>query len=273
MKIKFLGTAALEGVPSPFCRCDVCKASRAKGGRNMRSRSQALINDELLLEFNPDTVWHFQRYAFDFDMIGDCLITHAHSDHLYAPDIEIAADAFTHEHNTINFYAAKSGYEIIKEFTDRPNSRAKVALVTAGRRFTTSKGYTVLPLEADHDKSADPVIYLIEKTGKRLLYAHDTGYFPESSWALLKACGRLDLVSLDCTGCIGKRGEWRMGHMTFGTNLEVISRMKSEGIIDDDTILIANHFSHNGGQTYDEMQEYTQRFGVITSFDGMEVEF
>ena len=45
MKIKYLGTAAYEGVPALFCRCEVCRGSRAAGGRNVRSRQQAILDD------------------------------------------------------------------------------------------------------------------------------------------------------------------------------------------------------------------------------------
>lgn len=48
----------------------------------------------------------------------------------------------------------------------------------------TVQGYTVTPLEADHDLRTQPVIYLIERNGVCLLYANDTGYFPESTWNL-----------------------------------------------------------------------------------------
>ena len=58
MKLKYLGTAAYEGVPSLFCNCRVCRLSQKLGGRNIRSRSQALVNGELLLDFNADTVRH-----------------------------------------------------------------------------------------------------------------------------------------------------------------------------------------------------------------------
>ncbi len=65
MKLTYLGTGAAEGVPSLFCQCDNCKQSRALGGRNIRSRSQALINGELLIDFPADTFWHFIKYNFD----------------------------------------------------------------------------------------------------------------------------------------------------------------------------------------------------------------
>ena len=47
--------------------------------------------------------------------------------------------------------------------------------------------YKVTPLKADHAKNLDPVIYIIEKESKAILYAHDTELFPEETWAYLKA--------------------------------------------------------------------------------------
>ena len=43
MNIQYLGTAAAEGWPAPFCACPVCSYARAARGRNLRTRTQALI--------------------------------------------------------------------------------------------------------------------------------------------------------------------------------------------------------------------------------------
>ena len=49
MKIKYLGTAAYEGVPSLFCDCEVCRKSAAAGGKNVRTQTQALIDGTMML--------------------------------------------------------------------------------------------------------------------------------------------------------------------------------------------------------------------------------
>ena len=48
MKLQFLGTAAAEGFPALFCQCENCKRARELGGRNIRSRSQALVDGKIL---------------------------------------------------------------------------------------------------------------------------------------------------------------------------------------------------------------------------------
>ena len=274
MKIKYLGTAAFEGIPALFCECRICKKTRAAGGRNLRSRQQALINDELLLDYNADTVWHAQKYGLDFSRIGDCLSTHSHCDHLYPDDSEIAAKPYSGEHPPIRFYAARDGYVKLKTFSEKPYSNASVTLIEAGREFFTANGkYRVLPLKADHDPSSSPVIYAIENGGKRMLYAHDTGVFPEETYSALKSFGRLDFISFDCTGCLGEGADWRYGHMSVKTNAEVLSRLRACGAADDNTKVVLSHFSHNGGATYDEMLAAETEYGMTVAYDGLEIEF
>lgn len=272
MKIKYLGTAAYEGVPSPFCNCRVCKLSQKLGGRNIRSRSQALINGELLIDFNADTVRHYQQYCFDWEKICGCLITHSHCDHLYTDDMEIAAPWYTHEHRTIDFYAARDGYEKIKAAAEKSDGGISATLIRAGERFNVGK-YSVLPLPANHSADTSPVIYSITHGGKRMLYAHDTGVFTKEAREGLKSEGYFNMLSLDCTGCLGCGGDWRDGHMSLKTNLEMIEFMREANLIDDKTVLVINHFSHNGGQIYEEMLEEAAKHNIIVSYDGMEIEF
>lgn len=273
MKLRYFGTAAYEGVPALFCRCDVCRRSRLAGGRNIRSRQQALLDGALLFDFNADTVSHAQRYGLDFSTVADCLITHSHCDHLYPDDVEIAAKPYSHEHPPIRFYAAADGYEKLLPFTQKAESNASAALAEAGREFVTAGGYRVLPLAADHDPASSPVIYAVEKDGKRMLYAHDTGMFPEETFAGLAAFGKLDFISFDCTGCLGAGGAWRYGHMSLQTVKEVFARLCALGAADERTVKVLSHFSHNGGQTHDEMCAVAEKEGYIVAYDGMEVSF
>lgn len=277
MEIKFLGTAAYEGVPAPFCRCGTCKKALIRGGRNIRTRLQALINDDLLIDFNPDTVIHYQTHGFNWEKINDCLITHSHSDHLYVEDVEIAADCYTHQHKKLNFYSGKSGYYMLKKVIDKPSMKngASVTLVKHGDKFTVNGGkYTITVYEANHAESSSPLIYAIEdKDGKRLLYAHDTGWFPDTTWDLLEKTGRFDFVSLDCTGCNFYGANWTDHHMGLQTDIKVIDKMKKCGIADDKTVFVVNHFSHNGGQIYDELVPDAEKLGIIVSYDGLEIDF
>ena len=58
MKMTWLGTAAAEGWPALFCRCASCTESKKHGGKSIRSRSQSLVNGDLLIDFPADTYLH-----------------------------------------------------------------------------------------------------------------------------------------------------------------------------------------------------------------------
>ena len=275
MKIKYLGTGAAEGVPSMFCQCANCKKSRALGGRNLRSRSQALINDELLIDFNADSYWHFIQYNIDWERVCGILITHAHPDHLYPAEAEIAKPSLSNAHRQVRFYASQRGYEMLMEWIPMTKGQADATLIEAGKSFTLQgeHKYVITPLAANHDLKSTPLIFAIECEGKRMLYAHDSGYFLEETWQQLKTLGHFDLLSLDCTHCNLKGKPYDGRHMSFDINLEVIKRMKEQGNVDDTTKIVVNHFSHNGGDTYDDMVQIAKPYGITVSYDSMEVEF
>lgn len=89
MVLDYLGTAAAEGWPAIFCECNACRRAAESGGRNIRSRSQALVNGELLIDLPADTCSRVLTGRLHLSGIQSCLITHSHSDHLYAADSQV----------------------------------------------------------------------------------------------------------------------------------------------------------------------------------------
>ena len=65
MKIKYLGTGAAEGIPAVFCHCGICEYARKQKGKEIRTRSQAIIDDLILIDFGPDTFAHTLRYDIE----------------------------------------------------------------------------------------------------------------------------------------------------------------------------------------------------------------
>ena len=127
------------------------------------------------------------------------------------------------------------------------------------------------PLKADHDRSTDPLFYSVEKDGKALLYANDTGYFPQETWDYLEKTKTVfDFVSLDCTGCIVN---YRQGHMGLEADSDVKARMLDSGLANENTVFCCHHFSHNGLVTYDEFVPLAEEKGFLVSYDSMEYEF
>lgn len=276
MKIKYLGTAACEGFPAAFCDCEACKRARLLGGRNIRTRSQAIVDDWLLIDFPPDTYIHSLYNGIELSKIHTCLITHKHEDHLYANELANRKISFAYpEEGPLSFYVTNPSYKMIDEFlreSEMENqNRVKVSLVEFYHEFVI-EGYGIIPLKANHDAKCDPAIFLIRHNGKAMLYAHDTGVFPEETWAYLQANPiRMDLISLDCTHGINEKE--RDGHMGLVTDIEVRQKLMELGCADEKTKFVVNHFSHNGLATYDELLPIACEQNFIVSYDGMSVEF
>lgn len=275
MKIKYFGTAAYEGVPALFCQCETCKRAIKLGGKNVRTRAQALINDEILMDFNADTVAHYHKYKFDWQKIKYCLITHSHSDHFYPEDLMMFAEPrFTHGVTPIDFYAGKSACDKINEvFSTKLSepSRATINEVKEGDLITVGDN-KVLVIHADHDPLSSPVIYAIEdKDGKRILYANDTGIFSDKVVADMKRLGRFDIVSFDCTCTFVPT--WEHGHMGLCANAKMKELLIKENLADSSTKFIITHFSHNElkGHDHEELCAEAEKYGFIVAYDGLEV--
>lgn len=274
MILRYLGTAAAEGWPALFCTCDACKRARTAGGRNIRTRSQAIIDDRLLIDFPADTYMHVLNNGLDLGNIRHCLVTHDHMDHLYAPELRMRDGVFAHvDGPPLKVYGTRPATAKVDQAAhsghDERSSRFQSVTISPFESFMAA-GLTITPLPANHDPKCDPVIYLIADGSQTILYAHDTGYFPDATWLYLdEKRPQLDLVSLDCTTI---HEFCRDGHMGLSTVIEVKDRLRQLGCINDQTRLVLNHFSHNGGATYDELLADAQSAGFEVAFDGMAVD-
>ena len=101
MKITDYGTAAGEAWPGVFCRCELCEKARALGGKNIRTRSQTLVNDDLLLDLPPENHMHSLLYGLDLSKVEALLFTHSHSDHCYPEDLEFLREPYSHTRKSL----------------------------------------------------------------------------------------------------------------------------------------------------------------------------
>lgn len=275
MKLKYFGSAAAEGVPALFCKCDVCLEAKKRGGRDIRTRMQSLVNDDLLIDFNGDTHSHYIKYNFNLADIEHLLVTHGHADHFYAEDLMMRMTGYS---NGLDTQLITYGNERVSKFFDRASDlegfRDEEKLIFKQIDvFTPFKAgnYDVTALLADHDKNEKCLFYMIGDGEKSLLYAHDTGYFPQENWDYFeKTKPYFDLVSLDCTH---QKVKVERNHMSFYDNIKIKEEMIEKGYADEKTKFVISHFSHNGGMNYDEMNEWALRHGFITGYDGLEISF
>lgn len=282
MKLTYIGTAAAEAIPGLFCECSFCEKARKLKGRELRRRSGAMIDSDLMIDFSPDTYTGTLSLGLRLNKLKYIIFTHSHADHFCLKELEYR--------RTPVFSVLPEDREKIKVFGNR-NIEAGLKqyygedLSQQGFEFTfvppyvpfNIGPYTVTPLSVYHCPPEDAYIYLIEKDGVSILYGNDTGMFIESTFEYLKG-RKLDIVSLDCT--LG-HSPYETGHMGFAANLKVKRILTENGCIKDDTVFVSHHFSHNGlradnpGEvdwTYDEFSKMASPHGFIMSYDGLVIE-
>lgn len=273
MKITYYGTAAGEGWPGLFCACELCGKARKLGGKNIRTRSQALIDDDLLLDIPPDTYMHSLVYGLDLTKVRYLLVTHSHSDHCAAEDMELLREPYSHTFPGMEVYGNERVREKIIRATGSDGGeeeRFRYHVAQPNQPYAVG-GYTVTPLRATHDRGELCLFYHIAKGGKSVLYAHDTGALTQENFDCLLSQPRpLSLVSLDCTMMRARDGNNHMGLLDAAEQKEKLLRL---GIADEHTLWVVNHFSHNGGWLHDELCEEAGKLGFLAAYDTMTVDF
>lgn len=281
MKLTFLGTAASEGYPNAFCACDNCRAARELGGPSLRKRSSALIDDELLIDLGPDLMAAAQMHDVPLDRIRYCLQTHDHEDHLdpahflsrsaycgvtTAPLLEYyaSAPALAKTADALRRHAPL-GTLIDPDIEQKLNLR--VTQIAPDQEFTVGP-YHIVTVAASHVPEA--MLFLIERDGRRLFYATDTGPLAEEAWATLeRASGPIHAVALDHTFGYGKRYSGHLNADQFG---EQLARLRATGVLADDARIFAHHIAHHSNPPYPEMLDFTTTRGYDVAYDGLSIE-
>src|SRR5438445_654954 len=286
MKLRFLGTAASEGYPDAFCDCDNCRRARKVGGRSLRRRSAVLVNDDLLIDFGPDLMAAALMDGISLAPIRYCLQTHEHADHLDPSHFNSrSADFGVHGNPRLQYYATEGA---LAKAAAGLGLRAPAGLADPGvgdrlnltvhaiapfQSFEAGP-YRVRSVRAAHDPDhVAALLYLIERDGRTLFYATDTGELPEATWADLAARRRarqqIHVVALDHTFGMQDRVE---GHMNWQQFTEQIARMRQEQLLADDARIFAHHLAHHSHPAHEELAAFAAEHGYEVAYDGLVVE-
>lgn len=156
MQFQYLGTAAAEGWPAVFCRCKYCLEAQRLGGKNIRTRSQAIVNDDLLLDLPPDTYMHKLMNNLDLSRVKYLFVTHFHMDHFYPQELTVRGSVYSLEMISpeLEIYCAQETYDYFRrcadwEIDEKSDSAMHWHIL---KPFETVEAgpYRVTPLPANH---------------------------------------------------------------------------------------------------------------------------
>lgn len=271
MVIKFLGTGASEGIPSPFCRCSVCMNARKYGGKYVRSRAGVLVDGRLLIDFSPDAFYQAYLNEINYDEVNTILFTHSHEDHLNPTDLctAIHTKSYTNKLEIFGNAAVKSCIdEYARKYSVKIDNKMTYHVVGGGSVFTTD-GYTVRGFSSVHMDGEDSLIYAVEKDGKTYFNCFDTDIPKGEVFDDMAAKGlKFDVIAFDLTyGII--ENDWRR-HMDVFKVERVIEELKRRNLVKHETEYYATHIYHGAGDN-DEIEKACNAIGVKVAYDGLEI--
>ena len=283
MIITLLGTSAANAYPEAFCRCKNCEQARILGGKSIRKRSAALINDDLLIDLGPDIMTASNIHNCSLSGVRYCLQTHAHADHLDTSHFLSRSPGYgVVGAPRLHFFASSGTLRHTAHLLERDCSPAGFLDPEVGEHLNlevhqiypqqslTVGSYIVTAFPANHDPIVEPLLYAIQMNGRTIFYGTDTATLPEETWrSFHKHKLQFDLVILDHTYGPNEPGS---DHLSAHQFIEHVARMHSQGLLTPNARAFATHIAHEGNPAHPHLEEFAKQNGYEIAYDGLVLE-
>lgn len=268
MNIKLLGTGGADGVPALYSDSRVSVYARQNGGKDIRSRSSAIIDGTLKIDLGPDT-WHqLVSNGLDARDWSALIFTHSDADH-FAPD-ELMYTLYPFNDMEFGGFTVYANEAICRRILEKFPEWPVEMVMTSSFKSVFHGEYTITPIRAHHLPSEDAQNIIIQDSEKTLLYGTDTGIWDDPTWQTL-AGYKLDCLILECSeGFASTNYDGHLDHEEFTM---VLSRLRSMGTVHAGTQIWTTHHSHQGDATHAELESYFNPLGVQIGYDGAFIEF
>jgi phosphoribosyl 1,2-cyclic phosphate phosphodiesterase len=283
MKITFLGTSAANAFPEAFCKCNNCEQARLLGGTSLRKRSSVLINDDLVIDLNPDIMTASLFHGCSLTNVRYCLQTHPHSDHLDlshllsrspeygtigTPILEFFASAETLKRASETFERDLAGYSLLSSNAETWLN-LKIHQIEPLQPFYFGD-YRVIAFPANHALKMGAMLFSVESNGCTIFYGTDTASLFEQTWQAFHQFQIVfDIVILDHTYGPDQPGS---DHLSAHQVIEHIQRMRSEGLLNSNGRAFATHIAHEGNPSHPELVKFAIKNGYEIAYDGLVLE-
>lgn len=287
-ELLFLGTAAADQLPNPFCDCPICEDARSDRKKH-RLRSCFLLDEETLIDCGPDLGGACMRHSVKLTKLRRVFVTHTHEDHFSPENIGLISMSRTHGNRPVDVYLSAAAYDAMchkasllsERFShlDSLNGLSKelVRLHPLNTFQTvTVDGYSVMPVRTTHRIGSfeTAVNYLVETPyGLKILYACDTGIYPQDTLQALKGAA-VDLLIME--GTFGSRTDTdTASHLTATAYVQMLRLLEANGVLRPDTKVYLTHINHKHTFTHEKyqrwMDEHAKR-SVTVARDGQRIE-
>lgn len=278
MTIKVLGSGSSEGIPTPFCRCGIC---RNANGRDVRLRSSYWVRVgtvDILVEASPDLRQQILKFCLDHRNLDYLFLSHRHFDHTYGlADLRqclvvarghglgkqklqrtiLLGEDF---HSWLTKGQLNGWYHegIQGAFADLVKQRVFECLVLKPFQEIELNGGILLTFLSGPHGDINSGGFILRKGKKSMVYLGDMGKIPLSVLNLLSKVNP-DLLIAHCPFFYTPKGEKEIG-------IEGLVNIPGEKIL-------LSHFSHSARMLHREMVKEAKRIDkrFIIAYDGLEI--
>ena len=281
----FLGTGAAAGIPNPFCECPVCNNARKVKGKEIRTRSCFLLDEEIMIDLSADYLTQCADNDVHLSNVKHILFTHTHDDHLNHTFLWERYISTQKPDNPVNVYLVEDAYKYIEDFysnspiiNDPEKRLAKENCLSHKLEFNKTikiNDYSITPLKARHRGvyESNGANYLIEKDGMKLYYALDSGYFFDETFDALKD-KNLDIFIGECTATRHNFLTKQDTHMDLDLCVENLNHLYELNAINKNTKVYLSHFGdydYNHEQLVEYFNSLELPYEVIIAYDGLKI--
>lgn len=225
-----------------------------------RRSSCLLINGRVLVDCGDHTLDCLRIAKVNKSAVTDVVITHLHSDHFRAENIEKLA------------YETKSKLRVwVREDAVVPSIKnVEIMRMKKKTEYEIYDGFKVTGLIANHDENAYPQHLYFEQDGKTFLYGCDGAWLIHETYKWL-ADKKLTLYVLDGT-CGNYEGDFRIAeHNLIPMIRLMLPSLKTIKAITDDTILYISHLAPSLHKPHAETVELLKKDKINVAYDGLKI--
>jgi len=262
--------AELSGAAGVGADCEVLfmaiESLDAVGLRDTRFdvNDAAIVDGVIKIDLPPDTLAQLQRDGLSALDWSALIFTHSDDDHLAINEIQYAMYPFMDfDHLPFPIYANPGvASRIRKRYPDWP-----IDIVETQSFVTFRHGvHVITPVQARHLADEDCHNLIFERSGKRLLYATDTGIWPEKTFEFL-ASTPLDLLVIECTD--GICAPEYVGHLNIKQCVEVVERLRKQGTLRPESRVYTTHHSSRGHARHCDLERLLHPHRIEPGYDGL----